>query len=201
MSWPSPTLFPSLTTFPAFIPRTNIDGTSIVEITDEFVEPTGEWKGYTAIPIAQETALREQKHVNIRSFVPDLAAAQVTMLLMDRLTMFYLDGEPAQSWSAAKEYNPDEVVEILGIKYLSLKKGTNKEPPNAEYWKVTSSGGELGRYSHDSIPSAKVVVVNNESWTFGTVGPQSDRNNWNGIKVECAANQTTTTQSVITTQS
>lgn len=122
-----------------------------VEITDEFLDPLGEWDGYSSIT-TQNEALREQKHVDIRSFVPDQPAAQVTMYFLDRLTMSALDKS------------------------------------------------EIGTLSSDASPSAKVTVVNNEGWTFGTVGPQSDRNNWNGIKVECdpAISVITTTQSVIT---
>lgn len=171
-----------------------------VKITDEFTEPYGEFKnGYAAIAKEQNEALRGQKHVDIRSFVPDKPSAQVNMLFMDRLTMFYLDGEPALAWSSAKEYHPGEVVEKSSIKYVSIKTGTNHEPPNAEYWtKVGEPSGEISRYTKDTTPPAHVVVIGNENWTFGTVAPQSDRNNWNGISVVCAANQVTPTQSVIT---
>lgn len=126
---------------------------SIVEITDEFTEPLGQWLNYDAISLNQEEQLRDQKHVDIRSFVPDLTSAQVTMFMMDRLTMFSLDE------------------------------------------------GELGMYSHDALPSARIIVLSNEGWTFGSVEPQADRNNWNGISFKCEANQTTTTQSVIMTKS
>lgn len=127
---------------------------NLIEITDEFLEPNGEWKrGYDAIATVQEEALRKQKHVDIRSFVPDLPAAAITMYIMDRFSMFSLDGN------------------------------------------------ELGAYSHDATPPAKIVIKDNEGWTFGAVGPQKDRNNWNGITIECKANQTTTTQSVIMTKS
>lgn len=122
-----------------------------IDITDEFLDPAGEWTNYDAIPFNQEEALREQKHVDIRSFVPDLPSARVTMLLTDRLTMFDLDGK------------------------------------------------EIATLSSGTFPPARVIVVNNEEWTFGTVGPQTDRNNWNGISVECdpAISSITTTQSVI----
>jgi hypothetical protein len=171
-----------------------------VEITDEFVEPYGEFKnGYAAINKAQQEALREQKHVDIRSFVPDKPSAQVNMLFMDRLTMYYLDGEPATAWNSAIEYHPGEVVEKSSVKYVSIKVGTNHEPPNAEYWsKAGEPAGELSRYTKDTSPPAHVVVINNEGWTFGAVGPQSDRNNWNGISIVCAANVVTPSQSIIT---
>lgn len=120
-----------------------------VEITDEFQHPTGEWTNYTGIVAIQNVALRQQKHANIRSFVPDKPAALITMLLLTRLTMYDLDQR------------------------------------------------ELGTISSDV--GARSVVVNNEGWTFGTVGPQADRSNWNGISVECdpAKSALTVTQSVI----
>lgn len=54
--------------------------------------------------------------------------------------------------------------------------------------------------SSDGSPSARLIVENDESWSAGEVGPQSDRNNWNGIKIECdpEVSEVTTTQSVIT---
>lgn len=149
---PSSNLFPSFALFPnefSLHSDSKEKGEFPVEITDEFIDPLGRWVNYDSIPSVQEEQLKVQEHVDIRSFVPDKPAAEVTMFMMDRLTMFSLDKS------------------------------------------------ELGLYSHDSIPSAKVVVIDNEGWTFGSVGPQSDRNNWNGISFECIANQTTTTQSVI----
>lgn len=128
---------------------------SSIELTDEFNQPTGEWIGYSSIDREQNEALRNQKHVDIRSFVPDLPAARVNMLFMDRFAMYTLDGEGGK-------------------------------------------GTELAQYSSDSTPPAHMVVVNNESWTFGEVGPQEDRNNWDGITVTCKAGQVTTTQSIIT---
>lgn len=170
-----------------------------VEITDEFTEPYGEFASYSALTKAQNEALRGQKHVDIRSFVPDRPSSQVTMLLMDRLTMFYLDGEPAEQWASGKTYHPGEVVEKGSAKYLSIKEGVGKEPPNAEYWKATGeTGGEIGRYTKDTSPPAHVVVVDNEHWTFGAVGPQSDRNNWNGISINCLAGVEVASQSIIT---
>lgn len=169
-----------------------------IEITDEFTEPYGEFTGYAALGNEQNEALREQKHVDIRSFVADKPSAQVNMLFMDRLTMFYLDGEPAAAWSSTTEYHPGEVTEKSAIKYVSIKAGTNKEPPNAEYWtKTENTGGELARYSKDATPSAHVVVIDNEHWTFGAFGVQSDRNNWDGISIPLIAEQVTTSQSVI----
>ncbi len=119
----------------------------LTNITDEFTEPTGMFDEYTPVTASQEAQLRKQKHVNIRSFVPDQPSSAVRMLQMDHLNMFYLNG-----------------------KHLS-----------------TFSG-------------ARIVVINNEGWTYGEVGPQADRNNWNGIVVECdpAISSETTTQSVIT---
>lgn len=153
-TFPSGKIYPSLGIFPSrFTRHQSSESEFPIEITDEFTDPFGRWLNYNVIPLVQEEQLKVQEHVDIRSFVPEKPSAQVTMFLMDRLTMFSLDG------------------------------------------------GELGLYSHDTTPSAKVIVINNEGWTFGSVGPQTDRNNWNGIKVECAANQTTTTQSVITAQS
>lgn len=118
-----------------------------IDLTDEFTEPTGEWSGYSAITKGETQGLREQKHVDIRSFNPDKPGGQVNMIFLDRLTMTTLDAS------------------------------------------------EMGNLS--SSVTARVIVTNNEEWSFGEVGVQSDRNNWNGIKVECKANQTTTTQSVI----
>lgn len=175
---------------------TSIQG--IIEITDEFTQPNGEWTNYDVIANTQVEALHTQKHVNIRSFVADKPAAAVTLFFMDRLTMFYLDGTTATAWSAGVEYHPGEIIEKSEIKYLSIKAGTNKSPPNAEYWNIVETGGELAKFSHDASPPAHVVVVNNEAWTFGTVGPQSDRNNWNGISMTCKANVETITQSVMT---
>lgn len=170
-----------------------------VEITDEFTEPYGEFNGYSAILKEQNEALRGQKHVDIRSFVPDTPSSQVTMLLMDRLTMFYLDGEPAEQWSSTVKYHPGDVIEIGSIKYLSIKESEGVKPPNAEYWQATGqTGGEIGRYTSDTTPPAHVVVIDNEHWSFGTVGPQADRNNWNGISVPVPANTEVATQSVIT---
>jgi hypothetical protein len=120
------------------------------EITDEFLESYGGWENYDALPGGANEALRNQEHVDIRSFVPDKPATQVTMLLMDRLAMGNLDNT------------------------------------------------ELGVYTSNATPPATVIVVNNEGWTYGDVGPQADRNNWNGITVNCAAEAITTTQSVIT---
>lgn len=172
-----------------------------IEITDEFTEPYGEFKnGYAALTKEQNEALRGQKHVDIRSFVNDKVSSQVTMLFMDRLTMFYLDGEPAEAWSSTKAYNPGEVAESVSIKYVSIKAGTNKIPAsNAEYWaKAAEPGGEISRYTKDTSPPARVVVIDNEHWTFGSFGPQSDRNNWNGIQITCSANVVTPSQSIIT---
>lgn len=61
-------------------------------------------------------------------------------------------------------------------------------------------GKEIGDFSSDASPAARILVVNNEGWTFGTVAPQTDRNNWNGISVVCdpEISGVTTTQSVIT---
>lgn len=126
---------------------------NFAEITDEFAEPNGEWTDYQSIVPEQNEAIRTQKHVDIRSFVPDKPAIQVSMFVMDGKTMLDLDG------------------------------------------------GEISLFTHDSIPSATIFIANNEGWTYGTVGPQSDRHNWNGIKAKCPAGQVTTTQSVITTLS
>lgn len=154
--FPSETLFPSPSLFTNEEEVTNLtqEGSQFpVPLTDEFTNILGEWINYSSISLAQEEQLRLQKHIDIRSFVPDKYAAQVTMFMMDRLTMFSMDNS------------------------------------------------ELGLYSRDSVSPAKIIVKDNEGWTFGSVGPQSDRNNWNGIEVECLANQITTTQSVIMTQS
>lgn len=123
-----------------------------VEITDEFTEANGEWSGYSAINQTQNQGLREQKHVNLRSFQPYKLSAQIKMLLLDQFTMFALDNT------------------------------------------------ELATYSSTESVKAKIAIVNNENWTYGTVAPQSDRNNWYGIKVECdpEVSSVTTTQSVIT---
>ena len=41
------------------------------------------------------------------------------------------------------------------------------------------------------------TLIPSENWTAGTVAVQSDRNNWHGISLTCAANSVTTTQSVL----
>lgn len=174
-----------------------------VELTDEFTEPTGQWENYAAINPEQNEALREQKHVDIRSFVPDKPAAQVNMLLMDRLSMYTLDGFAGTPWNSTVEYQIGAVVEYeIGEEkhtYRAIAVSTNKVPTNATYWtQIESPGAKLARISDDATPPARVIVKNNEGWSYGEVGPQSDRNNWNGITVVCKANQTTATQSVIT---
>jgi len=115
-----------------------------VELTDEFTEPYGEFIKYSSINVSQQQALGEQKHVDIRSFVPDQPSAVVKMLFMDRLNMFYLDGKSLSTFS-----------------------------------------------------EAKIVVVNNEGWTSGTVTQQTDRNMWTGIKVSVPKETEVSTQSVI----
>lgn len=57
---------------------------------------------------------------------------------------------------------------------------------------------QLALFSSNELPPAHIIVVNNEGWTYGKVGPQEDRNNWNGISFECNAEVTTATQSIIT---
>jgi hypothetical protein len=44
---------------------------------------------------------------------------------------------------------------------------------------------------------SNVAVRPGEGWTLGTLGKQADRHNWNGIEIECAADVTTVTSSVI----
>lgn len=176
---------------------------SHIELTDEFTEPTGEWENYSAINREQNGALREQKHVDIRSFVPDKPAAQVNMLLMDRLTMYSLDGFAGPLWNSTVEYLIGDVVEYEtgGNKktYRAIAASTNKVPTETSYWtEIESPGAKLARISSNATPPARVIVKNNEGWTYGEVGPQSDRNMWNGLKMTCKANQTTTSQSVIT---
>lgn len=174
-----------------------------VEITDEFADNLGEWFGYASIDQTQQTALREQKHVDIRSFVPDQPAAAFNMLFMDRLSMYNLDGFIGKPWNATITYQIGDVVEYEtgGVKkvYRAIETSTNKVPnSNPSFWtEIPSPGAKLSRISSNASPAARVIVQGNEQWTFGEVGPQSDRNNWNGIKVTCKANQTTTTLSVI----
>lgn len=62
------------------------------------------------------------------------------------------------------------------------------------------NGNQLGVYSSDQVPPARILIENGESWTFGDVERQADRNNWNGITVECdtSTSNLTTTESVIT---
>lgn len=117
--------------------------TKPIDITDEFQEPNGEWENYTSIVPIQNEALRKQKHVDLRSFVPDKAAAKLSMFFLDSFSMGRLDE------------------------------------------------GEIELYE------STIVTGNVEHWSHGTVAAQSDRNNWNGIKLTCAANTTTTTESVV----
>lgn len=74
----------------------------LTPITDEFTEAYGEFNEYAAISSAQQEQLNKQKHVDIRSFVPDQPSSVVKMLFMDRLNMFYLDGKSIGTFSEAK---------------------------------------------------------------------------------------------------
>lgn len=60
-------------------------------------------------------------------------------------------------------------------------------------------GKALSDFTVDAATPASVIVLANEQWSNGTVGPQSDRNNWNGISVTCDTSKSnlTITQSVI----
>lgn len=71
-----------------------------INITDEFTEPMGQWTNYAAIPTSQQVALRNQRHVNIRTFSSADRATPVVMLWMDRFQMFDLDGESLGTFSS-----------------------------------------------------------------------------------------------------
>ena len=116
----------------------------LTNISDEFTEPTGMFTEYAPVASSQEEQLRKQKHVNIRSFVPDTPSGTVRMLQMDRLNMFYLDGKQISTFSGAK-----------------------------------------------------IVVINNEGWTLGSVTQQTDRNMWTGIKLNVPKEVVVATISVI----
>lgn len=58
----------------------------------------------------------------------------------------------------------------------------------------------ISTFTSDTSPKAKLVVQENENWTFGATERQADRKNWFGITVECdtSISNLTTTQSVMT---
>lgn len=63
-----------------------------IPLTEEFTEPDGEFTYYDAIPVTQQTQLRKQKHVDIRSMYGDastvsIVARDVYMLFVDSLSM------------------------------------------------------------------------------------------------------------------
>lgn len=48
------------------------------------------------------------------------------------------------AWSGATAYAVGEAVERNGSSYIAIKAGTNKEPPNAEFWEVLAAKGATG---------------------------------------------------------
>jgi hypothetical protein len=151
MPFPSSEIYPSEGLYPGSTPPKSEgfgDSEFPVVITDEFSYPNGRWFHYYAPPVLQRGAVRNQRHVNIRSFVSERRSIHVSMFVMDQFDMYALDGET------------------------------------------------IAHFTQDTA-KALVYAESDESWTYGTVKRQSDRNNWNGITVPCKANTETITQSVI----
>lgn len=48
------------------------------------------------------------------------------------------------AWSGVTAYAVGEAVERNGSSYIAIKAGTNKEPPNAEYWELLAAKGSTG---------------------------------------------------------
>lgn len=92
MPFPSPELFPPF--YPGSTPPKSEgfgENEFPVTITDEFTNPTGRWFHYYAPPVLQRGAIRNQRHVNIRSFVKERRAIHVSMFIMDQFKMSDLD--------------------------------------------------------------------------------------------------------------
>lgn len=47
-------------------------------------------------------------------------------------------------WSSLTTYKVNDGIDYKGASYISIKEGSNKEPPNAEYWEYLAEKGENG---------------------------------------------------------
>lgn len=63
------------------------------------------------------------------------------------------------TWSAETLYTVGDITDHNGSSYISIKNGTNQEPPNAEYWALLASKGDQGERGETgaSIVSASFV--------------------------------------------
>jgi hypothetical protein len=63
------------------------------------------------------------------------------------------------TWSAETLYTVGDISDHNGSSYISIKNGTNQEPPNAEYWALLASKGDQGERGETgaSIVSASFV--------------------------------------------
>lgn len=133
MPFPSTTLFPSETLYPG-TPFEPIDGLGHsefpIDITDEFSYPQGRWYHYDAVPEIQKRALRNQRHVNIRSFVDERRSSEVTMLFMDRLTMYDLDDRHLADFSI-DSISPARIVVQENERWTN---GTVKKQSDRNHW-------------------------------------------------------------------
>lgn len=109
--------------------------------------------------------------------------------------------EPTGEWTNYAAINTEQNEALRKQKHVDIRSFENKKLSTPTTMLLMDrlvmaemDGAEIGSFE------LALPVVNNEGWSYGEVGPQSDRNNWNGIKVVCdpAISAETTTQSVIT---
>lgn len=116
--------------------------------------------------------------------------------------------QPRGEWSNYTTWSLEHNIALLKMAHVDIRSFVPDQPSayvnmlfmdRLTMFALDGDGtNELSLYTHDTTPPAHVIVINNEGWSYGEVGPQSDRNNWNGIKFTCPAGQVTTSQSVIT---
>ncbi len=95
-------------------------------------------------------------------------------------------------------YDTATRLHVINQKHIDIRSFNNNAQQTE--WRMLdldqTTMDDLDPLTMDDLEGA-YAYVSGENWTVGTAGPESDRNHWPGLSMECTAATTTTTESVI----